>query len=162
MAKRKRTVSAPSLDQQVIIDTPLEEELSTSYMEYALSVIVSRAIPDARDGLKPVQRRLLYAMDQSFLSSDKPYRKSIAAVGETMKKYHPHGDAAIYETLVRMAQDFSFRYPLCVGQGNWGSIDGDEAAAMRYTETKLEKIADSLLTDIEKETVDRYQLLLAP
>ena len=155
MAKRKRTVSAPSLDQQVIIDTPLEEELSTSYMEYALSVIVSRAIPDARDGLKPVQRRLLYAMDQSFLSSDKPYRKSIAAVGETMKKYHPHGDAAIYETLVRMAQPWVMNATLVDGHGNFGSLD-DGPAASRYTEARLSQLAEALLRDVDQDTVDMH------
>jgi DNA gyrase subunit A len=155
VAKRKRTVSAPSLDQQVIIDTPLEEELSTSYMEYALSVIVSRAIPDARDGLKPVQRRLLYAMDQSFLSSDKPYRKSIAAVGETMKKYHPHGDAAIYETLVRMAQPWVMNATLVDGHGNFGSLD-DGPAASRYTEARLSQLAEALLRDVDQDTVDMH------
>jgi DNA gyrase subunit A len=155
VTKRKKTVSAPSLDQQIIIDTPLEDELSTSYMEYALSVIVSRAIPDARDGLKPVQRRLLYAMDQSFLSSDKPYRKSIAAVGETMKKYHPHGDAAIYETLVRMAQPWVMNAALVDGHGNFGSLD-DGPAASRYTEARLSQLAEALLRDVDQDTVDMH------
>ena len=155
MTKRKKTVSAPSLDQQIIIDTPLEDELSTSYMEYALSVIVSRAIPDARDGLKPVQRRLLYAMEQSFLSSDKPYRKSIAAVGETMKKYHPHGDAAIYETLVRMAQPWVMNAALVDGHGNFGSLD-DGPAASRYTEARLSQLAEALLRDVDQDTVDMH------
>jgi DNA gyrase subunit A len=127
VAKRRRNATTPVISEQIIIDTPLEEELSVSYMEYALSVIVSRAIPDARDGLKPVQRRLLYAMDQSSLSSDKPYRKSIAAVGETMKKYHPHGDAAIYETLVRMAQPWVMNAALVDGHGNFGSLDEGQA-----------------------------------
>lgn len=155
MAKRKRTSVIPSVTDQVIIDTPLEEELSLSYMEYALSVIVSRAIPDARDGLKPVQRRLLYAMDQSSLSSDKPYRKSIAAVGETMKKYHPHGDAAIYETLVRMAQPWVMNATLVDGHGNFGSLD-DGPAASRYTEARLSALAEALLQDVEQETVDMH------
>lgn len=152
MAKRRRTESAPTVSEQIIIDTPLEEELSVSYMEYALSVIVSRAIPDARDGLKPVQRRLLYAMDQSSLSSDKPYRKSIAAVGETMKKYHPHGDAAIYETLVRMAQPWVMNATLVDGHGNFGSLD-DGPAASRYTEARLSRLAEELLRDVDEDTV---------
>jgi DNA gyrase subunit A len=129
-------------------------ELKEAYLDYAMSVIVSRALPDVRDGLKPVQRRILWAMWDSGLTSDARLRKSANVVGEVMGKYHPHGDSAIYDTLVRMAQDFSLRYPLVIGQGNWGSIDGDNAAAMRYTETKLSKIAAELLTDIEKETVD--------
>ena len=129
-------------------------ELRESYLDYAMSVIVSRALPDVRDGLKPVQRRILWAMWDSSLTSEAKLRKSANVVGEVMGRYHPHGDTAIYDTLVRMAQDFSLRYPLVIGQGNWGSIDGDNAAAMRYTETKLSKIASELLTDIEKETVD--------
>jgi DNA gyrase subunit A len=129
-------------------------ELKESYLDYAMSVIVSRALPDVRDGLKPVQRRILWAMWDSGLTADAKLRKSANVVGEVMGKYHPHGDSAIYDTLVRMAQDFSLRYPLIIGQGNWGSIDGDNAAAMRYTETKLSRIAAELLTDIEKETVD--------
>ncbi len=129
-------------------------ELRESYLDYAMSVIVSRALPDVRDGLKPVQRRILWAMWDSGLSSDAKLKKSANVVGEVMGKYHPHGDAAIYDTMVRLAQDFSLRYPLIIGQGNWGSVDGDGAAAMRYTEAKLAKISGELLTDIEKETVD--------
>jgi DNA gyrase subunit A len=129
-------------------------ELKESYLDYAMSVIVSRALPDVRDGLKPVQRRILWAMWDAGITSDAKLRKSANIVGEVMGKYHPHGDSAIYDTLVRMAQDFSLRYPLVIGQGNWGSIDGDNAAAMRYTETKLSKISAELLTDIEKQTVD--------
>jgi DNA gyrase subunit A len=130
------------------------EEMKTSYLDYAMSVIVSRAIPDLRDGLKPVHRRILYAMYESGNSFDKSYRKSARAVGDTMGKYHPHGDSAIYDALVRMAQDFSMSLPLLDGQGNFGSMDGDKAAAMRYTEVRMAKTANSLLADIEKDTVD--------
>ncbi len=130
------------------------EEMERSYLDYAMSVIVSRALPDVRDGMKPVHRRILYAMNQMGLSYNKPYRKSAGVVGEVMGKFHPHGDSSIYDALVRMAQDFSLRVPLIDGQGNFGSIDGDPPAAMRYTECRLEKVSDSLLYDIDKETVD--------
>lgn len=129
-------------------------ELKESYLDYAMSVIVSRALPDVRDGLKPVQRRILWAMWDSGLTHDAKFKKSANVVGEVMGKYHPHGDSAIYDTIVRLVQNFSLRYPLVLGQGNWGSIDGDNAAAMRYTEAKLSKISAELLFDIEKETVD--------
>ncbi|WP_299030262.1 DNA gyrase subunit A [uncultured Sulfitobacter sp.] len=132
----------------------IEHEMRTSYLDYAMSVIVSRAIPDLRDGLKPVHRRILYAMHEAGNSHDKPYRKSARAVGDVMGKYHPHGDSAIYDALVRMAQDFSMSLPLLDGQGNFGSMDGDNAAAMRYTEVRMDKPAAYLLTDIDKETVD--------
>ncbi len=132
----------------------IESEMRQSYLDYAMSVIVQRALPDARDGLKPVHRRVLYAMNQMGLRSNTRYRKSAGIVGEVIKSYHPHGDQAAYDTLVRMAQDFSLRYPLVDGQGNFGSIDGDGAAAMRYTEAKLTAIAEELMTDIEKNTVD--------
>jgi len=132
----------------------LEDEMRSSYIDYAMSVIVSRALPDVRDGLKPVHRRILYTMHEMGLRSTAAYRKSAGIVGETMAKYHPHGDLALYDTLVRMAQDFSLRYPLVDGQGNFGSVDGDPAAAPRYTEARLAAIADELLVDIEKETVD--------
>ncbi|MEZ5886446.1 MAG: DNA gyrase subunit A [Paracoccaceae bacterium] len=132
----------------------IEEEMKTAYLDYAMSVIVSRAIPDLRDGLKPVHRRILYAMYETGNTHDKPYRKSARPVGDVMGKYHPHGDAAIYDALVRMAQDFSMSVPLLDGQGNFGSMDGDNAAAMRYTEVRMEKVAAALLDDIEKETVD--------
>jgi len=132
----------------------IEEEMRTAYLDYAMSVIVSRAIPDLRDGLKPVHRRILYAMHETGNSHDKPYRKSARPVGDVMGKYHPHGDAAIYDALVRMAQDFSMSLPLLDGQGNFGSMDGDNAAAMRYTEVRMDKPAASLLADIEKDTVD--------
>src|SRR5918997_2932870 len=125
-----------------------------SYLDYAMSVIVQRALPDARDGLKPVHRRVLFAMSEMGLRSNTRYRKSAGIVGEVLKNYHPHGDASVYDTLVRMAQDFNLRYPLVDGQGNFGSVDGDGAAAMRYTEARLTTIADELLADIDKRTVD--------
>lgn len=125
-----------------------------SYLDYAMSVIVGRALPDVRDGLKPVHRRVLYAMHEANNVWNRPYVKCARVVGEVMGKFHPHGDSAIYDTLVRMAQDFSLRYTLVDGQGNFGSIDGDNAAAMRYTECRLDKIAAELLADIDKETVD--------
>ncbi|MCX7896636.1 MAG: DNA gyrase subunit A [Rhodocyclaceae bacterium] len=132
----------------------LEEEMRRSYLDYAMSVIVGRALPDARDGLKPVHRRVLYAMHELGNDWNKPYKKSARVVGDVIGKYHPHGDAAVYDTIVRMAQDFSLRYPLIDGQGNFGSIDGDNAAAMRYTEVRMARIGHELLADIEKETVD--------
>ncbi len=132
----------------------IEKEMKYSYLDYAMSVIVSRAIPDVRDGLKPVQRRILYSMYEMGLTFDKPYRKSARIVGEVMGKYHPHGDSAIYSSLARMAQDFSMRYPLVQGQGNFGSMDGDPPAAMRYTEARLQKISNDILGDIEYDTVD--------
>ena len=137
-----------------ILKISLEKEMRKSYLDYAMSVIVGRALPDARDGLKPVHRRVLYAMKEMGSGSRSPYKKSARIVGDTMGKYHPHGDQAIYDTMVRMAQDFSLRYPLVDGQGNFGSIDGDKAAAMRYTESRLAKIADTVLTDLDEETVD--------
>ncbi|TCO69757.1 DNA gyrase subunit A [Rhodovulum euryhalinum] len=132
----------------------IEQEMQTSYLDYAMSVIVSRAIPDLRDGLKPVHRRILYAMHETGNTHDKPYRKSARPVGDVMGKYHPHGDSAIYDALVRMAQDFSMSLPLLDGQGNFGSMDGDNAAAMRYTEVRMDKPAGALLADIDKDTVD--------
>ncbi|MDM7986141.1 MAG: DNA gyrase subunit A, partial [Smithella sp.] len=132
----------------------IEDEMKKSYMDYAMSVIIGRAIPDVRDGLKPVHRRILYAMYEMGNRYNKPYKKSARIVGDIMGKYHPHGDAAIYDTLVRMAQDFSLRYMLVDGQGNFGSIDGDPPAAMRYTESRLARISDEVLADLEKDTVD--------
>jgi DNA gyrase subunit A len=132
----------------------IEEEMKRSYLDYAMSVIVSRALPDVRDGLKPVQRRILFAMRESGYDFGKPHRKSARIVGDVMGKYHPHGDAAIYDAMVRMAQDFSMRLPLIDGQGNFGSMDGDPPAAMRYTEARLARAADALLADIDKDTVD--------
>ncbi len=139
---------------ETIVTVPIEEEMKQSYLDYAMSVIVGRALPDVRDGLKPVHRRILYSMYQLNLYPDKPYKKSARIVGETLGKYHPHGDTAVYDALVRMAQDFSMRYPLIDGQGNFGSVDGDSAAAMRYTEARLSRISMELLRDIEKDTVD--------
>src|SRR3989344_3279061 len=133
-----------------IVPRLLQEEMKQSYLVYSMSVIVCRALPDVRDGLKPVHRRVLYAMWESGLLHNKPFRKSAFVCGQTMSRYHPHGDAAIYDTLVRLAQDFSMRYLLVNGQGNFGSIDGDNAAAMRYTEARLTKLAEEMLQDIEK------------
>ncbi len=133
---------------------PIEEEVKSAYIDYAMSVIAGRAIPDVRDGLKPVQRRILYSMYELGLLPNKPYKKSARVVGETLGKFHPHGDASVYDALVRMAQDFTMRYPLIEGQGNFGSIDGDPPAAMRYTETRLTKLAVEMLEDIDKNTVD--------
>lgn len=137
-----------------IIERDIETEMKTSYIDYAMSVIVSRALPDVRDGLKPVHRRILYAMYEDGITSDKPYRKCANTVGSVLGRYHPHGDASVYDAMVRMAQDFSLRYRLIDGHGNFGSIDGDGAAAMRYTEARMAKIAETMLTDIEKNTVD--------
>ena len=137
-----------------IIERDIEKEMRTAYIDYAMSVIVSRALPDARDGLKPVHRRILYAMHEDGITSDKPYRKCANTVGSVLGRYHPHGDASVYDALVRMAQDFSMRYTLVDGHGNFGSIDGDGAAAMRYTEARMAKISEHMLTDIEKNTVD--------
>ncbi|MEM9772389.1 MAG: DNA gyrase subunit A, partial [Cyanobacteria bacterium P01_D01_bin.73] len=144
-----------SIEDSRIVSTNLRNEMSRSYLEYAMSVIVGRALPDARDGLKPVHRRILYAMHELGLSPDRPFRKCARVVGEVLGKYHPHGDGAVYDALVRMAQDFSMRAPLIDGHGNFGSIDNDPAAAMRYTESRLQALArDALLQDIESETVD--------
>ena len=137
-----------------IINRDIEKEMKTAYIDYAMSVIVARALPDVRDGLKPVHRRILYTMYQDGLTSDKPYRKSATTVGDVLGRYHPHGDSSVYDAMVRMAQDFSLRYPLIDGHGNFGSIDGDGAAAYRYTEARMSKISETMLTDIEKNTVD--------
>src|SRR4029079_8505752 len=130
------------------------EQMTGAYLDYSMSVIVSRALPDVRDGLKPVHRRVLYAMDQMGLQANRSFRKSAGVVGEVLKEYHPHGDASVYDTLVRLVQPWAMRYPLALGQGNWGSVDDDPAAAMRYTETKMSVIASELLADIDKDTVD--------
>ena len=137
-----------------IIDRDVENEMKSAYMSYAMSVIVSRALPDVRDGLKPVHRRILYTMHEDGLTSDKPHRKSATTVGDVLGRYHPHGDSSVYDAMVRMAQDFSLRYPLIDGHGNFGSIDGDGAAAYRYTEARMSKMSEVMLTDIEKNTVD--------
>src|SRR5437762_1757984 len=141
-------------DLGAIRNVRIEEEMRTSYLDYAMSVIVSRALPDVRDGLKPVHRRILYTMGEMGLSATSSYRKCAAIVGEVMGKYHPHGDVALYDALVRLAQDFSMRYPLVDGQGNFGSVDGDAPAAMRYTEVRMSKLAHEMLADIDKDTVD--------
>ena len=132
----------------------VEKELKKSYLDYAMSVIVGRALPDVRDGLKPVQRRIVYAMSELGLSASAKFKKSARTVGDVLGKFHPHGDTACYEAMVLMAQPFSYRYPLIDGQGNFGSIDGDSPAAMRYTEIRMQKIAHQMLADLEKETVD--------
>src|SRR5216110_2350850 len=132
----------------------IEDEMKRSYMDYAMSVIIGRALPDARDGLKPAHRRVLYGMKTMGLSSTRGYRKWAKIVGEVMGNFHPHGDQSIYDTLVRLAQDFNMRYPLIDGQGNFGSIDGDPPAAMRYTEARLQALADDAMGDLDKETVD--------
>src|SRR6201998_2049024 len=138
----------------ILIPGDIEAEMRKSYVDYAMSVIIGRALPDVRDGLKPVHRRILFGMYELGLTSSRPYRKCAKIVGEVLGKYHPHGDAPVYDALVRMAQDFNMRYPLVDGQGNFGSVDGDPPAAMRYTEARLSKIAEEMLADIEKETVD--------
>ena len=137
-----------------ILPRLIEQEMRESFLDYSMSVIVQRALPDVRDGLKPVHRRILFAMHEAGLRPDRPYKKSATVVGDVLGKYHPHGDTAVYDALVRMVQDFSLRYPLVDGQGNFGSIDGDSAAAYRYTEAKLASISEDILADIEKETVD--------
>src|SRR5712692_9311605 len=138
----------------IIQQRDIETEMQVAYLDYAMSVIVARALPDVRDGLKPVHRRVLYAMHDMGIRHNTPYKKCARIVGEVLGKYHPHGDLAVYDALVRMAQDFSLRYPLIDGQGNFGSMDGDSAAAYRYTECRLDRIASEILADIEKETVD--------
>ena len=137
-----------------IIPVNIEDEMRQSYMEYAMSVIVGRALPDVRDGLKPVHRRILYAMNVMGNVWNKPYKKSARVVGDVIGKYHPHGDTAVYDTMVRMAQSFSLRYMLVDGQGNFGSVDGDAPAAMRYTEVRMSRIAHELLEDLDKDTVN--------
>src|SRR5712672_470055 len=137
-----------------ILSVSLEDEMRQSYLDYAMSVIVGRALPDVRDGLKPVHRRVLHAMRELGNDWNKAYKKSARVVGDVIGKYHPHGDTAVYDTIVRMAQPFSMRYLLVDGQGNFGSVDGDAPAAMRYTEVRMSRIASELLADIEKETVD--------
>ena len=139
---------------QHIVESPLVPEMENSYIEYAMSVIVGRALPDVRDGLKPVHRRILYAMYEDNLTSDKPFKKSATCVGDVLGKYHPHGDASVYDAMVRLAQNFSMRYMLVDGHGNFGSVDGDPPAAYRYTEARLSKLSNEMLRDIEKETVD--------
>src|SRR6476620_5073788 len=140
-----------------IIPINIEEQMKTAYIDYSMSVIVGRALPDVRDGLKPVHRRILFAMNELGMGHSKPYKKSARIVGEVLGKYHPHGDASVYDALVRMAQEWSMRYTIIDGQGNFGSQDGDGPAAMRYTEARMHRMAEAMLQDIEKETVD-FQL----
>ena len=147
------TISENNSNFDRITNISLVEEMKKSYLDYAMSVIVSRALPDCRDGLKPVHRRILYSMNESGYNFNKPFKKSARIVGDVMGKYHPHGDGAIYQSMVRMAQDFSMRLELIEGQGNFGSLDGDPPAAMRYTEARLAKIAERLVTDLDKETI---------
>ena len=144
-------------DNDRVIRVNIEEQMKTSYIDYSMSVIVGRALPDVRDGFKPVHRRVLFAMHELGNNSNKAYKKSARIVGEVMGKFHPHGDTAIYDTLVRMAQEWTMRYRLVDGQGNFGNQDGDPPAAMRYTEARLQKISEAMLDDLEKDTVD-YQL----
>ena len=139
---------------QVIVTSPLVPEMEQSYIEYAMSVIVGRALPDVRDGLKPVHRRILYAMYEDNLTHDRPFKKSATCVGDVLGRYHPHGDQSVYDALVRLAQDFSMRYPLVDGHGNFGSVDGDPPAAYRYTEARMSKLSVEMLRDIDKDTVD--------
>ena len=138
---------------QKIEDVDMEKELKSSFIEYSMSVITSRALPDVRDGMKPGQRRILYAMYEDHLTYDKPFRKSATTVGNVLGRYHPHGDSAVYQAMVRMAQSFSLRYPLVEGHGNFGNVDGDPPAAYRYTEARMSKIADLMMSDIEKRVV---------
>ena len=144
-------------DNERIIPVNIEEQMKTAYIDYSMSVIVGRALPDVRDGLKPVHRRILYAMNQLGLHYNRPYKKSARLVGEVLGKYHPHGDASVYDAMVRMAQDWNMRYTLIDKQGNFGTQDGDGPAAMRYTEVRLERLAESLLNDLDKDTVN-FQL----
>ena len=142
------------LGGEKVLERLLEDEMRESFIDYSMSVIVQRALPDVRDGLKPVHRRILYAMGEIGLSPGRAYKKSATVVGDVLGKYHPHGDSSVYDSMVRMVQDFSLRYPLVDGQGNFGSVDGDSAAAYRYTEARLTHLSMELLADIDKETVD--------
>ena len=154
MTSEENENTGQPVSNENILNHSLDKEMKTSYINYAMSVIIGRALPDVRDGLKPVHRRVLYGMHEGGHTSEKKYSKSARSVGEVMGKYHPHGDQSIYDTMVRMAQEFSLRYPLVDGQGNFGSIDGDPPAAMRYTESRLDKISKHMLEDIDKKTVD--------
>ena len=141
--------------EQTIVQSELVQEMKSSYIDYAMSVIVGRALPDVRDGLKPVHRRILYAMYEDGLTSDKPFKKSATCVGDVLGRYHPHGDASVYDAMVRLAQDFSMRYMLVDGHGNFGSVDGDPPAAYRYTEARMSKLCNEMLRDIDKDTVEK-------
>src|SRR3954454_5774884 len=144
-------------DNDRTIQVNIEEQMKTAYIDYSMSVIVGRALPDVRDGLKPVHRRILHAMNELGMAHNRPFKKSARIVGEVLGKYHPHGDTSVYDAMVRMAQEWSMRYTLIDGQGNFGSQDGDGPAAMRYTEARMERLAEAMLQDIEKDTVD-FQL----
>ena len=144
-------------EREKLIPINIEEAMKSAYIDYSMSVIVSRALPDVRDGLKPVHRRVLFGMSELGLRSNSKYKKSAFIVGEVLGKYHPHGDSSVYDTMVRMAQEWSLRYMLVDGQGNFGSIDGDSPAAMRYTEARLKKISEDMVQDLDKDTVD-FQL----
>ena len=150
----KDNLPGNTTDLERIRPIDLEQEMKKSFISYAMAVIITRALPDVRDGLKPVHRRILYAMHELGVTPDKPFRKCARIVGDVLGKYHPHGDSSVYGALVRLAQDFATRYPLVEGQGNFGSVDGDGAAAMRYTEARMSKINMEMLADIDKETVD--------
>ena len=156
MADELENLDGEASNQGTIIPIHIEDEMKGAYIDYSMSVIISRALPDVRDGFKPVHRRVLYGMSELGVYHNRPYKKSARIVGEVLGKYHPHGDSSVYETMVRMAQDWSLRYPLVDGQGNFGSVDGDFAAAMRYTEARLKKVAEEMLADINKDTVN-YQ-----
>ena len=153
--------AVPPVKGPKVVPAIIENEMKASYIDYAMSVIVGRALPDIRDGLKPVHRRILYAMDELGLRPGKPHKKSARIVGEVLGKYHPHGDLSVYDAMVRMAQEFSLRYMLVDGQGNFGSVDGDSPAAMRYTEARLAHSAAEMLADIEKETVKFVPTLMS-
>lgn len=154
MARKEVVRDNIDYSNQKIVDVEISKEIRSAFLDYSMSVIVSRALPDVRDGLKPVHRRILYAMYNTGLYPDKPYRKCATTVGEVLGHYHPHGDASVYDALVRMAQDFSLRHPLVDGHGNFGSVDGDPAAAYRYTEARMSKISLKMLEDIKKDTVN--------
>ena len=155
MAKKSKELKLDmdAINNQHIIDVDLNSEMKKAYIDYAMSVIVSRALPDVRDGMKPVHRRIFYRRYEANLLYENDFKKSAATVGDVLAKYHPHGDASVYDAMVRLAQDFSLRYPLVQGKGNFGSVDGDPPAAYRYTEAKMSKISALMLTDIEKNTV---------
>src|ERR1700761_1606394 len=152
MAEETGNGNQPNEDK--IIPINIDEQMRSAYIDYSMSVIVSRALPDVRDGLKPVHRRVLFGMLDLGLQNNKPTKKSARIVGEVMGKYHPHGDSSVYDTMVRMAQDFSLRYPLVEGQGNFGTIDGDNPAAMRYTEARTSRVSSEMMRDIDKDTID--------
>ena len=150
----EKDVKEFSTATEKLIQVDIEKEMRESFLQYSMAVLVSRALPDVRDGMKPVHRRIIYTMNEADNTSSKPYRKCAYTVGEVLGKYHPHGDASVYDALVRLAQDFSMRYPLIAGHGNFGSVDGDPPAAYRYTEARMAKIASELLKDIKKDTID--------